>query len=86
MAAIKQRIAALTAGTLAADDKSMYRALRRYDDAELIEHTAVPNASGPDLKVYRLTTTGENILASFLERNIINVFYQPSVRTLIEKG
>ncbi len=64
----------------------MYRALRRYHKAELVEYRTTPSSNGPDLKVYRLTEAGQNVLRAFLERNLTNVFYTPQVRSLIEKG
>lgn len=86
MAAIKQRVAELTNHTLMADDKSMYRALRRYSDAELVSHTSKPSTGGPDLKVYSLTKVGVAVLQVFLRRNITDVFYKPEVQSLIRKG
>src|SRR4051812_46916709 len=62
MADIKQAMADLTDGTVSADDKSMYRALRRYTEAELVGYTFRPSPNGPDLKVYELTDTGRNVL------------------------
>ncbi len=85
MAEIKQFIHDETNGTLTADDKSMYRALRRYHDVEMVDFSQQPGDSGPDLKVYRLTDVGLNVLNHFLRRNIINVFYKPNIKRLIEK-
>ncbi len=85
MSQIKQFIAESTAGVLTADDKSIYRALRRYDKAELIRFDTQANPSGPDLKVYSLTDTGERVLEQFLNRNI-RILYKSKVRELIEKG
>jgi PadR family transcriptional regulator, regulatory protein PadR len=50
------------------DDKSMYRALRRLADADVITHKLVPSKSGPDLKVYTLTSTGQELLKAFRQR------------------
>jgi DNA-binding PadR family transcriptional regulator len=86
MATIKAAIADLTADTIVPDDKSMYRALRRFHDAELVHFKHTPSQSGPDLKIYSLSEEGSRVLSQFLHRNVINVFYKPKVRTLIEKG
>lgn len=83
MVDIKQFITEQTDGTLGADDKSMYRALRRYHNAEMISFTSEPSQNGPDRKVYQLTATGTHVLAAFCRRNISNVFYKPSVQKLI---
>lgn len=86
MASIKEFIAHATHQLILPDDKSVYRALRRFRDSDLVDYELMPNAGGPDLKIYQLTSTGTNVLESFLERNIIDVFYQPRNRKLIEKG
>ncbi len=85
MAAIKEFVLKLTNGTLEADDQSMYRALRRYAEAELVVFSSEPGDSGPDRKVYKLTAAGSKVLDAFLERNIRSVFYKPSVVKLIER-
>ncbi len=86
MADIKSFIDEATGGTLSADDKSMYRALRRYFDAELIDFTAEAGDGGPDRKVYSLTPIGQKVLARFVDRNITSVFYQPTIKALIERS
>jgi PadR family transcriptional regulator, regulatory protein PadR len=86
MAEMKNFITKYTRGTLEADDQSMYRALRRYYDAELIDFTLKPGENGPDLKVYALSPIGHKVLEAFLTRNIRKVYYQPTIKQLIEKG
>ena len=86
MASIKEFISHATNQQIQPDDKSVYRALRRFRDSDLIEFELQPNAGGPDLKIYQLTKTGSKVLESFLERNIIDIFYQPRNRKLIEEG
>ena len=85
MAAIKQFIAHTTNGILKVDDKSMYRALRRYNDAELLEFKQAPGQRGPDRKLYQLTAPGQRVVGEFVTRNIIQVFYQPHIKKLIER-
>jgi PadR family transcriptional regulator PadR len=85
MADIKYFIQHATNGTLSADDKSMYRALRRYYDAELLDFTT-KSGNGPDLKIYSLTKIGSRVLDSFVERNITKVFYKLNIRELIERS
>jgi PadR family transcriptional regulator PadR len=84
MTDIKQFIYHATNGTLSADDKSMYRALRRYYDAEMLDFTT-KSSKGPDLKIYSLTKIGSSVLDSFVERNITRVFYKPQIKELIER-
>lgn len=87
MQQIKEFVVTITNGTLGADDKSMYRALRRYYDAEMIDFKNVPSDNGPDLKVYSLTGIGKRVLDKFIDRNIRSVFYSPKVAKLFnERG
>ncbi len=80
---IKDYIETMTNNTLVVDDQSMYRALRRYDNAELVSFTNMPSQSGPDLKVYAITDTGRRVLTKFIERNITGVFLHPSVKSML---
>lgn len=84
MAEIKQFIYEATNSQLEADDKSMYRALRRYHDVEMVDFSTEPNDKGPDRKVYVLTDIGKNVLNQFIERNILQVFFKPSVQRLLQ--
>jgi PadR family transcriptional regulator PadR len=83
MTEIKLYINKLTNGTIIADDQSMYRALRRFHNAELINFITKPSDSGPNRKVYSLSRTGSVVLNEFLARNIMGVFYQDSVKKLL---
>lgn len=84
MAEIKQFIVTISGDAMAADDQSMYRALRRFKDGQMIDFTMRAGRKGPDLKQYYLTTTGQNVLAKFLDRNIRSVFYNKQVQELIQ--
>ena len=86
MAEIKSFIQEATNKTLSPDDKSMYRSLRRLAAGEMIYFVQKPAKNGPDYKVYSLTKVGQRVLDLFLERHITTVFYNPTVRSLIEKG
>ena len=85
MAEIKNFMENSTNNSLTADDKSMYRSLRRYYDVEMIDFTNQPSESGPDKKLYQLTDSGRKILERFIERNISSVFYKDQVIKLIKK-
>lgn len=85
MQQIKDFIETITINTLTADDKSMYRALRRFHDAEMIVFEAKPSEEGPDLKVYRLTPVGKRLLAKFIDRNITAIFYDPRTQKLLSQ-
>jgi PadR family transcriptional regulator PadR len=80
---IKQFISEATDNAVSADDKSMYRALRRYSDAEMIDFTAQPSKNGgPDLKIYKLTEIGRNVLEQFIQRNVVSLFINQSKKEL----
>src|SRR3990167_1565271 len=80
MSQIKAFISELTNGLVEADDKSMYRALRRFDEADVVSYTNQPSDSGPDHKVYSLTETGKRITKEFIDRNFGNIFYKPKFK------
>lgn len=71
MTSIKLYIEQATAHVLSVDDKSMYRALRRFKDADLVTYRTTPSLKGPDLKIYSLSHTGLTVLDSFISRNVL---------------
>lgn len=83
MLEIKNFILVATNDLLEVDDKSMYRALRRFASAEMVEYETTPSESGPDKKIYSLTYTGMTVLNEFIKRNIIEVFNNPSIQELM---
>lgn len=83
MAEIKSFIAEATNQTIVADDKSMYRALRRFVDTDLLSYTTEPNDKGPDRKLYLLTDSGQAVLSEFVSRNIVDIYFKPSVKSLL---
>jgi PadR family transcriptional regulator PadR len=86
MAEIKDFITRLTNGTTEVDDRSIYRALRRYHKADIAAFKMIPSDNGPERKIYHLTRNGEILVDAFCKRNIIDVFYKSDVKKLIEKG
>jgi len=86
MAAIQELISACAGESLQANDQSIYRALRRYYDLDIIKYRNEPGNSGPDRKIYFLSEVGNHILQEFLIRNVIEVFYKPRVKELIMEG
>lgn len=85
MGAIKEFIDNATNKTMAADDQSMYRALRRFLQMELVDYQEEPSdQGGPARKVYSLTETGARVLQKFVNRNIAGIFYKPEIIKLLE--
>jgi DNA-binding PadR family transcriptional regulator len=68
---MKEEIVKFSQGSISADDNSIYRALRRFTKAGLIEGTMKPSPSGPDRKYFSLTPVGTKLLHQFIERNIL---------------
>ena len=85
MSEIKDFITNLTNGTSEVDDRSIYRALRRYHQADIVAFTMVPGDHGPERKVYHLTENGTLLVEAFCKRNVIDVFYRPEIKRLIEE-
>jgi PadR family transcriptional regulator, regulatory protein PadR len=85
MADIKRYISLYTNDAVTADDQSMYRALRRYAEAEMVSYTNEPADKGPDRKVYTLTDTGIHVLKQFIVRNLHGLVRQPIVKALTEE-
>jgi PadR family transcriptional regulator PadR len=65
-------------GTITADEKSLYRALRRFEAMGLVESTWQPSEVGPRRRYYHLTELGIELLRRFVQRNL-QVFQEPAV-------
>ena len=64
-----------TGGTITADTRSLYRALRRLADVGLVQDVERPaERTGADRKYFSLTESGERVLNVFLERNVRTVY------------
>ena len=84
MQKIKRFISDITSMSISADDKSMYRALRRFADAEMVDFHLKPGKGGPELKVYRLTEIGKNVLDEFVKKNITSILFNNQVKELLK--
>ncbi len=82
MAEIRTWITNITNSTITVEERSLYRALQRYYDAELVTYATVEGDRGPDRKVYKLTEIGENVLSRFIDRNI-SLLLKSEVRQLL---
>jgi len=83
MSAIKEYIHSHTNDMLTADNQSMYRALRRYHETEIVTFKGEQIAHGPDRKVYELTDTGRNMLRHFVNRNIAALLREPMIKKIM---
>lgn len=73
-----EALAEVSQGTVTADEKSLYRALRRFEAMDLVESTWRPSDVGPRRRYYHLTPLGNELLRRFVRRNIL-VFREPAV-------
>lgn len=74
-----------TNGTISCEGQSLYRALRKHYDLEMVDFVLRQGNKGPDRKYYFLTTIGKDLLREFTERNI-SIFYDKKLANLITKG
>ncbi|HRQ38231.1 MAG TPA: PadR family transcriptional regulator [Chloroflexota bacterium] len=76
-------IAEMSQGTVTADEKSIYRALKRFEENGLIQSQTQNSDVGPPRRYYTLTSSGQQLLARFIERNI-RIFARPDVAAAID--
>ena len=69
---------AVSRGTMRADERSLYRALRRFERAGFVESEWQASDVGPQRRYYRLSELGAELLRRFTERNIL-LFQEPAV-------
>lgn len=75
---MRASIADFSQSTIEVDDNSIYRALRRFSEAGLVQSQTRPSESGPARRYFSLTAAGHDLLARFIERNLL-VFQSPTV-------
>ena len=78
-----QELDVVSRGTTTADEKSLYRALRRFGAMGLVESTWQPSDVGPRRRYYHLTDLGAELLRRFARRNIL-LFREPSVERRLD--
>lgn len=76
-------IAEMSQGTVVADEKSIYRALKRFEENGIIQSRTQASDMGPPRRYYSLTPLGQQLLARFIERNI-RIFALPDVAAAID--
>lgn len=76
-------ITELSQGMVSADEKSMYRALNRFESLGIVRGELEQSNLGPPRRYYRLTDVGLVLLKRFIERNIL-VFQSPAVAQRIQ--
>jgi DNA-binding PadR family transcriptional regulator len=65
----------MTHGTMTADNRSIYRAMRRLADIELVETSNQPGRrTGADRTYHKITRTGRRVLDAFIDRHVRGVY------------
>ena len=82
---MKDIILDLSQGTISAEENSLYRALRRFEDLHIVTSKLEPTGQGPDRRYYELTPRGSYLLRAFIRRNIL-VFQTHSVSEKINSA
>ena len=80
---MNQELAAASEDSITADEKSLYRALRRFEAMGLVESTWQPSDVGPRRRYYHITALGQALLRRFVERNIL-IFQESAVAARLE--
>ncbi len=80
---MREAIREMSQGGMVADDNSIYRALKRFAASGLVGSEKRPSPTGPPRRYFPLTETGEQLLAAFIQRNIL-IFQQPHIMQVME--
>lgn len=73
-----------TAPTFSCEKQSLYRALRRFYDLEMVDYVARKGHRGPDRKYYCLTDLGRAVLREFIRRNITFLYADRVTQLIVE--
>lgn len=86
MAEIREFITSKTKGTLSCEEQSVYRALRKFYDLEIVDFDLRDGQKGPERKYYFLTKIGATLLNDFISRNIQIYYDDDLVELMFGKG
>ena len=78
-----QQLSVISQGSISADEKSLYRALRRFEAMGVVESDWRPSEVGPRRRYYALTDLGSALLRQFVQRNIL-IFREPAMSGRLE--
>jgi PadR family transcriptional regulator PadR len=74
----------MSQGTMTVDEKSLYRALNRFESAGILHSEKKKSDVGPARRYYFLSDLGKELLVRFTKRNVL-VFKSPGVGSRIER-
>ena len=84
LADIRAYLLSASDNTIVADDKSLYRSLRRYYATDMVDFASQPSEhGGPPTKVYSLSVTGQRVLHQFPTRNISVLLHNQQIKELL---
>jgi DNA-binding PadR family transcriptional regulator len=66
------------------DEKSIYRALKRFAETGLVISDFQPSEVGPPRRYFSLTHAGRTLLLNFIDRNIL-IFQAPAVVKALDR-
>lgn len=84
VADIREFVMSTGKGTITCEEQSVYRALRKFYDLEIVDYELREGSKGPDRKYYFLTKIGKQLLKTFIDRNIM-LYYESDVSSLMTK-
>ena len=71
-------------GVVSYDEQSIYRALRKYYDTEIVSYELQDGNKGPQRKYYTLSNIGKELLQLFIDRNL-KMYQSPNIIQLINQ-
>lgn len=74
----------ISQGIISVDDRSLYRACKRFETSGIVESSWQASEVGPPRRYYQLSASGKEILRRFCQRNIL-IFQTPEVSQKINK-
>ena len=83
---VREFIHSKASGSIKCEEQSVYRALRKFYDLEIVDYELRDGKSGPSRKYYFLTEIGRSLLKTFIERNIKIMYTSEISKMLLEKG
>jgi DNA-binding PadR family transcriptional regulator len=76
-------ISRISQGSISVDEKSLYRALNRFEKTGILKSEQRRSDIGPARRYYYLSALGKELLVRFIERNLL-VFTSQDVQSRIE--
>ncbi len=86
LTAIRTYLHEASDGVITADDKSLYRSLRRYYSADMVDFVTEPSKhGGPPTKIYSLSPTGQRVLQQFVARNLPILIHNQQIKEMLTR-